>query len=98
MASKRVDARRGIRINAAALLAVTRKANATWVLPSEGEWYKVAHRKNNGVTADYFGYPTSSYSITTSMADCGWFVGHPTAVGSYGPSSPYGTCDQGGNV
>jgi sulfatase modifying factor 1 len=26
----------------AALLAVTRKANATWVIPSEDEWYKAA--------------------------------------------------------
>jgi len=43
-----------------ALMAVTRKANATWVIPSEDEWYKAAYHKNDGVTGNYFDYPTSS--------------------------------------
>jgi formylglycine-generating enzyme required for sulfatase activity len=44
----------------AALLAVTRKPNATWVIPSEDEWYKAAYHKNDGATGNYFDYPTSS--------------------------------------
>ncbi len=37
-----------------------RKSDATWVLPSEDEWYKAAFHKNDGVTGNYFLYPTSS--------------------------------------
>jgi formylglycine-generating enzyme len=44
----------------AELMAVTRRANATWVLPSEDEWYKAAYHRNDGVTGNYFWYPTNS--------------------------------------
>ncbi len=40
--------------------APVRKSGATWVLPSEDEWYKAAFHKNDGVTGNYFFYPTSS--------------------------------------
>jgi len=43
-----------------ALMAVTRKPNATWVIPSEDEWYKAAYHKNDGVTGHYFDFPTGS--------------------------------------
>jgi len=43
-----------------AVLAVTRKPNATWVIPSEDEWYKAAYHKNDGVTGNYFDFPTGS--------------------------------------
>ena len=43
--------------DSASLLAVTRKANATWVIPTEDEWYKAAYHKNDGVTSDYWVYP-----------------------------------------
>lgn len=46
----------------AALMAVTRKPDATWVIPSENEWYKAAYHKNDGVTGNYWDYPTSSDS------------------------------------
>jgi formylglycine-generating enzyme len=42
------------------LMAVTRRANATWVIPSEDEWYKAAYHKNDGLTGSYWDYPTSS--------------------------------------
>ena len=42
------------------LMAVQRDPNATWVIPSEDEWYKAAYHKNNGATGEYFDYPTSS--------------------------------------
>ena len=41
------------------LLAITREPDATWVIPSEDEWYKAAYHKNDGVTRHYFIYPTS---------------------------------------
>jgi formylglycine-generating enzyme len=44
----------------AQLLAVTRKADATWVLPTEDEWYKAAYHKNDGVTGNYWNWPTCS--------------------------------------
>ena len=44
----------------AALLAVTRKTNAWYVIPSEDEWYKAAYHKNEGVTGDYWEYPTGT--------------------------------------
>lgn len=98
----------------AALLAVTRNANATWVIPSEDEWYKAAYydpAKPGG--AGYWDYPTRSsvmpsnaLSITgTNNANyywAGYTIGAPyyrTEVGAFSNSaSPYGTRDQAGNV
>lgn len=40
--------------------ALVRRPGATWVLPSEDEWYKAAYHKNDGNTANYFDYPTQS--------------------------------------
>lgn len=42
---------------------VVRKAGAKIWLPSEDEWYKAAYHKNDGVTGNYFKYPTSSDSV-----------------------------------
>jgi len=54
----------------AALLAVTRKAGWTWAITSEDEWYKAAYHKNDGVTGNYFDYPTSSNTAPgRDMAD-----------------------------
>ena len=47
-------------ISVAALEAVTRKANAKYVIPTEDEWYKAAYHKNDGRTGNYFAYPTGS--------------------------------------
>ncbi|MEX2113193.1 MAG: SUMF1/EgtB/PvdO family nonheme iron enzyme [Pirellulales bacterium] len=46
--------------SAAALGAVSRNPGATWFLPSEDEWYKAAYHKNDGVTGNYWDYPTST--------------------------------------
>lgn len=40
--------------------SVIRNADATVFLPSEDEWYKAAYHKSDGVTGNYFDYPTSS--------------------------------------
>ena len=42
------------------LAAVTRKADWKWAVPNEDEWYKAAYHKNDGVTGNYFDYPTGS--------------------------------------
>ena len=84
---------------ASALLGVTRKASARYVIPTEDEWYKAAYHKNDGVTGNYWDYPTSSDTIDTSAANYSSSVGQTTAVKTYASNpSPYGTFDQGGNV
>lgn len=49
-------------ITEAALAAVTRRAGARWWLPNEDEWYKAAYHKNDGITGNYWDYPTRSDS------------------------------------
>ena len=48
-----------------ALLAITRKTpeqGGRYYIPTEDEWYKAAYHKNDGVTGNYFDYPTGSDS------------------------------------
>jgi formylglycine-generating enzyme required for sulfatase activity len=47
-------------VDFSSLMAVTRKPDATWVLPTEDEWYKSAYHKNDGPTGNYWDYPTST--------------------------------------
>jgi formylglycine-generating enzyme required for sulfatase activity len=98
----------------AALLAVSREADWKWAITSEDEWYKAAYHKNDGVTGNYWDYPTSTNSvpsndlITTDPGNNanfyqgGYTIGSPywrTEVGEFENSdSPYDTFDQGGNV
>ncbi|MGE0538503.1 MAG: formylglycine-generating enzyme family protein [Pirellulales bacterium] len=88
-------------------LSITRNVGATWFLTSEDEWYKAAYHKNDGDTANYFDYPTSSDTVPTAegppggsnSANYSGAAGDLTDVGAYVDSdSPYGTFDQGGNV
>jgi len=81
----------------AALNAVTHKADWTWAITSEDEWYKAAYYKGGSTSAGYWLYPTQSDSITTGKANYN-SVGRTTGIGSYAYPSPYGTFDQGGNV
>ncbi|MHC4063105.1 MAG: formylglycine-generating enzyme family protein [Planctomycetota bacterium] len=55
----------------AALMLITREPDATWVIPSEDEWYKAAYHYNNGVTGNYWDYPTKSDTTPTSEAPPG---------------------------
>ncbi len=80
----------------AALTAVVREPDATWVIPSEDEWYKAAYHKNDGVTGNYFDYPTSSDSVPSNDLidpDPGSNATFNDAVGSEPPGytigSPY---------
>jgi formylglycine-generating enzyme required for sulfatase activity len=86
---------------------ITRNEGATWFLPTQDEWYKAAYHQNDGVTGNYFLYPTASDSAPTivpppggsNSANYANAVFDFTAVGAYVDSaSPYGTFDQAGNV
>ncbi len=50
----------------AELIAIAREPNATWIIPSEDEWYKAAYHHNDGATANYWDYPTGSDTAPTS--------------------------------
>ncbi|MDM8008121.1 MAG: SUMF1/EgtB/PvdO family nonheme iron enzyme [Phycisphaerae bacterium] len=78
--------------------SIQRNADWKWAVTSEDEWYKAAYHKNDGMTGNYYDYPTSSNDINTGMANYDWSIGHATEAGSYAYSSPYKTFDQGGNV
>ncbi|MCH7751365.1 MAG: SUMF1/EgtB/PvdO family nonheme iron enzyme [Planctomycetes bacterium] len=43
--------------------SITRNSGAKWFLPSEDEWYKAAYHKNDGVTGNYWNYPTSTNTV-----------------------------------
>jgi hypothetical protein len=87
-----------------------RHKDAYYFLPSEDEWYKAAYHKNDGVTTNYWDYPTGSNSppdgidspgdpAYEAVLNDGFNQGHPNAVASAGSaSSAYGTYGQGGNV
>lgn len=81
-----------------------------YFIPTEDEWYKAAYHKNDGVTGNYWLYPTGSDTVPTAEAPPGgansanyWSAVpapyYRNEVGEYIDSpSPYGTFDQGGNV
>ncbi|MDM8008604.1 MAG: SUMF1/EgtB/PvdO family nonheme iron enzyme [Phycisphaerae bacterium] len=98
----------------AQLLAVDRNSNWKWAITSEDEWYKAAYHKNDGVTANYWDYPTGTNATPSSLVvnpdpgnnanfcELGCILVGPyyrTEVGEFENSdSPCGTFDQGGNV
>jgi len=47
-------------------ISAIRKTGASVWLPSEDEWHKAAYHKNDGVTGNYFLYPTSSDSTPSN--------------------------------
>jgi len=97
----------------AALSVVYRKPTATWVIPTEDEWYKAAYYAS-GTSPSYWNYPTSSNTlpgrdINDPFGNNANYYDNPpypidppyytTVVGQFHNSpSPYGTFDQGGNV
>ena len=76
----------------AELLAITRESDATWVIPSEDEWYKAAYHYNDGATGNYWDYPTESDVAPTSEAPPGTDMTNGSANyydGGYAIGSPY---------
>jgi formylglycine-generating enzyme len=49
---------------------VVRELEATWVIPTENEWYKAAYHKNDGVTGNYWNYPTrANNGVSNDLID-----------------------------
>jgi formylglycine-generating enzyme required for sulfatase activity len=48
-------------------MAATRNAGATYVIPSENEWYKAAYYKGGSTNAGYWLYPTKSDSMPSNV-------------------------------
>ena len=46
---------------------VVRNPGATWVIPTEDEWYKAAFHKNDGVTANYNNVPTGTVNNVSNQ-------------------------------
>jgi len=79
------------------LLSVKRKANWRWAITSEDEWYKAAYHKNDGVTGNYWDYPTGTNSMpgrnmteATSPGNNANYYGSPFPI-----DSPYYTTSAG---
>ena len=53
----------------AELFAIVREPDATWVIPSEDEWYKAAYHYNDGVTGNYWDYPTGTEAATPPTSE-----------------------------
>jgi sulfatase modifying factor 1 len=43
--------------------SITRNPGAIWFLPSEDQWYKAAYHQNDGVTGNYWDYPTATDTV-----------------------------------
>jgi formylglycine-generating enzyme required for sulfatase activity len=48
---------------------VVREPDATWVIPTDDEWYKAAYHKNDGVTGNYWNFPTGTDSFALLSND-----------------------------
>ena len=49
---------------------IVREPDATWVVPSEDEWYKAAYHANDGVTGNYFNYPMAcDFGVSNVLTD-----------------------------
>lgn len=46
--------------------SIRRNPGARWFLPTENEWYKAAYHKNDGVTDNYWDFPTSTDDVPYS--------------------------------
>jgi formylglycine-generating enzyme required for sulfatase activity len=51
----------------AALMTVTRNANAQYVIPTNNEWYKAAYYKGGGTNAGYWAFPTKSDTSPSNL-------------------------------
>ncbi len=65
---------------------VTRKAGATWVIPTEDEWYKAAYHQpaaQGGDSDDYWLYPTRSNTQPSSVAPPGSSAPTPSSTANF---------------
>lgn len=86
-----------------------RNSLAYYFLPSIDEWYKAAYHANDGLTGNYYDYPTGSNAIPDgidfagdssfdAVFDQGFHANSPNAVSNVGLASPYGVFGLSGNV
>jgi formylglycine-generating enzyme required for sulfatase activity len=73
---------------------ITRKPGARFVIPSEDEWYKAAYHKNDGVTGNYWDFPTQcDTEPVNSLPDSGNHANlydySGTGTGTYAIGPPY---------
>ncbi len=81
-------------------IPTTRNANWQWAITDENEWYKAAYHHPaslGGDADDYWLYPTSSNTITTTQANYNNVIGGLTPVGSYAANF-YGVYGMAGNI
>ena len=86
--------------------SAVRALGATYFLPTQDEWTKAAYHKNDGVTANYWLYGTSSNALPVAEVHPGGAnsanyapaFGNALPVGGYSATSPYGLYDATGNV
>ena len=71
------------------LLVITRESDATWFIPSEDEWYKAAHHRNDGDSGNYFDYPTGSSTAPGYVNNSGNLsgTGNPFTEGGTDPGN-----------
>ncbi|HLA85119.1 MAG TPA: SUMF1/EgtB/PvdO family nonheme iron enzyme [Thermoguttaceae bacterium] len=82
----------GAYINIGNQTTFARQGNATWFIPTEDEWYKAAYHKNDGVTGNYFDYPTCSDASPSNdliNPDPGNNANFYISGGDYTIGSPY---------
>lgn len=74
------------------LLAVTRRTDWLWAIPTEDEWYKAAYHENDGVTDNYYDYPTTSNTVPSYIPNGGSIINpDPGNYATYdNDGTPYG--------
>jgi len=60
------DTESGAYVNIGNEITFARQPGALYFIPTNNEWYKAAYHKNDGVTTNYFDYPTSSDSTPSN--------------------------------
>lgn len=68
---------------------LSRNAGARYVIPNEDEWYKAAYHKNDGVTGNYWDYPTCSNTAPTNLSGIPTDPGNTATFYDNGYSTDY---------
>jgi formylglycine-generating enzyme required for sulfatase activity len=63
--------------------SITRNSGARWFLPTDDEWVKAAYHKNDGVTGNYWEYPTSTNEEPYSAPPPGDLSPDPSNTANY---------------
>jgi formylglycine-generating enzyme len=91
------DTENGAYINIGNKNTFQRQPDARYFIPSENEWYKAAYHKNDGVTCNYWHYPTASNDAPNPIlldpdpGNCANSWTHEGAMDIFTIGSPYYT-------